>query len=64
LTRGEIVREDPCRTVDDRWRPTATEQLRRLRADEPPTHRLIALPGVSRRSGRLLGPLVGLLDDG
>ena len=24
----------------------------------PPTHRLLALPGVSRRSRRLLGPLV------
>jgi hypothetical protein len=29
-----------------------------------PTHRLLALPGVSRRSRRLLGPLQGLIDDG
>ncbi|HWE34840.1 MAG TPA: phospholipase D family protein [Solirubrobacteraceae bacterium] len=64
LDPAEIADEDPSRTVDERWRPIATEQLRRLRADEPPTHRLIALPGVSKRSGRLLGPLVGLVDDG
>ena len=31
---------------------------------EPPTHRLLELPGVSRRSRRLLGPLTGLIDDG
>jgi phosphatidylserine/phosphatidylglycerophosphate/cardiolipin synthase-like enzyme len=64
LDPAEIADEDPCRTVDERWRPTATEQLRRFRAHEPPTHRLVALPGVSKRSGRLLGPLVGLVDDG
>jgi phosphatidylserine/phosphatidylglycerophosphate/cardiolipin synthase-like enzyme len=60
----DVADEDPCRTVDERWRPIAFEQLERLRAGEPPTHRLLALPGVSKRSGRLLGPLVGLLDDG
>ena len=41
------------------------EQLRR--ACEPasrPRHRLLELPGVSRRSRRLLGPLSGLIDDG
>ena len=56
--------EDPCRTVDERWRPVAFEQLERLRAGEPATHRLLALPGVSKRARRLLGPLVGLVDDG
>ncbi|MDQ6818509.1 MAG: hypothetical protein M3018_14050 [Actinomycetota bacterium] len=50
--------------IDERWRPTALEQLHRLKAGAPPTHRLLALPGVSRRSRRLLGPLVGLIDDG
>ena len=55
---------DPATVVDELWRPIATEQLRRLRAGAPATHRLLALPGVSRRSRRLLGPLVGLLDDG
>jgi phosphatidylserine/phosphatidylglycerophosphate/cardiolipin synthase-like enzyme len=60
----DVAGEDPCRTVDERWRPIAFEQLERLRAGAPPTHRLLALPGLSKRSRRLLGPLVGLLDDG
>jgi hypothetical protein len=50
--------------VDERWRPIASEQLERLRAGAKPTHRLLELPGVSRRSRRLLGPLQGLIDDG
>jgi hypothetical protein len=57
---GKTVRE----LVDHHWVPTAFEQLRREREDRPATHRLIALPGVSKRSGRLLGPLTGLVDDG
>ncbi len=60
----EVAGEDPCRTVDERWRPIAFEQLERLRAGAEPTHRLLALPGLSKRSRRLLGPLVGLVDDG
>jgi phosphatidylserine/phosphatidylglycerophosphate/cardiolipin synthase-like enzyme len=59
-----IVDEQPHAVVDGRWRPVAFEQLERLRAGAPATHRLQALPSVSRRSRRLLGPLVGLLDDG
>ena len=59
-----LAREDPADVVDKRWRPIADEQLERLHASAPPTHRLLALPGVSRRSRRLLGPLVGLIDDG
>lgn len=59
-----IADDDPRIIVDERWRPIATEQLRRLEAGAAPTHRLLALPGVSRRSSRLLGPLVGLIDDG
>jgi phosphatidylserine/phosphatidylglycerophosphate/cardiolipin synthase-like enzyme len=50
--------------VDELWRPIATEQLRRRDAGRSPTHHLIGLPGVSRRSRRLLGPLQGLVDDG
>ncbi len=64
IDEATIAADDPHQVVDDRWRPTAVEQLRRLREGAPPTHRLIALPGVSRRSRRLLGPLVGLIDDG
>ena len=59
-----IAGEEPHVTVDQRWRPVAFEQLERRDAGEPPTHRLLALPGVSRRSRRLLGPLIGLVDDG
>ncbi len=59
-----IAAEDPRTVIDERWRPTAVEQLRRLRDGAPATHRLLAVPGVSRRSRRLLGPLVGLVDDG
>jgi phosphatidylserine/phosphatidylglycerophosphate/cardiolipin synthase-like enzyme len=59
------IADDDARTVvDERWRPIATEQLQRLEAGAPATHRLLALPGVSRRSRRLLGPLVGLIVDG
>ncbi len=61
---ASIAGEDPARVVDERWIPIAREQLRRRDAGEPPTHRLLALPGVSRRSSRLLGPLIGLIDDG
>ncbi|HEY6396817.1 MAG TPA: hypothetical protein VIX82_05120, partial [Solirubrobacteraceae bacterium] len=59
-----IGAEEPRTTIDERWRPIAAEQLRRVREGAPPTHRLLALPGVSRRSRRLLGPIVGLVDDG
>jgi phosphatidylserine/phosphatidylglycerophosphate/cardiolipin synthase-like enzyme len=64
LDVATIAGEDVRSLVDGRWRPVAFEQLERMKAGEPPTHRLVALPGVSRRSGRLLGPLVGLVDDG
>ena len=60
----DVSGDDPNAVVDERWRPIAFEQLERLRAGAPPTHRLLALPGLSRRSRRLLGPLVGLVDDG
>jgi phosphatidylserine/phosphatidylglycerophosphate/cardiolipin synthase-like enzyme len=60
----DIAGRPPHEVVDELWRPIAMEQLRRRDAGEPPTHRLIALPGVSKRSRRLLGPLQGLADDG
>jgi phosphatidylserine/phosphatidylglycerophosphate/cardiolipin synthase-like enzyme len=59
-----IAAADPVAVVDEHWRPIAAEQLERRDRDEPPTHRLIALPGISKRSRRLLGPLEGLTDDG
>jgi phosphatidylserine/phosphatidylglycerophosphate/cardiolipin synthase-like enzyme len=54
----------PARVVDELWRPIASEQLERQRRGDPATHRLRELPGVSRRSMALLGPLQGLLVDG
>jgi phosphatidylserine/phosphatidylglycerophosphate/cardiolipin synthase-like enzyme len=55
---------DPATLVDERWRPIATEQLARQERGEPLTHHLIELPGVSRRSRRLMGPLDALVVDG
>ncbi|MEU8631975.1 phospholipase D family protein [Amycolatopsis sp. NPDC048633] len=55
---------DPADVVDDLWRPLAEEQAERERRGEQRTHRLVLLPGVSRRAGRLQGPLRGLLVDG
>ena len=65
LERSEdAVGGDPAPIVDELWKPIAEEQYRLRRAGEPPTHRLCLLPGVSRRSRRVLGPLQGLLVDG
>ncbi len=64
LDSSTISAAEPHSVVDTYWQPIATDQLRRLRSGAPATHRLLALPGVSRRSRRLLGPLVGLIDDG
>jgi phosphatidylserine/phosphatidylglycerophosphate/cardiolipin synthase-like enzyme len=60
----EEVSGEPARVVDALWRPIAAEQLERRRRGEPRTHRLLELPGVSRRSMALLGPVSGLLVDG
>ena len=57
--------DDPAAAVVDRlWRPIAVEQRRRLDDGRPATHRLLELPGVSRRSSALLGPLQSLVVDG
>jgi phosphatidylserine/phosphatidylglycerophosphate/cardiolipin synthase-like enzyme len=63
LDEAEIAAREPAELVDECWKPIAAEQLGRRESGEPPTHRLCALPGVSRRSSRLLGPLEGLTDD-
>jgi phosphatidylserine/phosphatidylglycerophosphate/cardiolipin synthase-like enzyme len=64
MDQAEVAAMDPVTLVDDHWRPIAAEQLELRQAGLPPTHRLSALPGVSKRSSRLLGPLEGLTDDG
>jgi len=63
LDEAEVEAAATTELVDNNWRPIATEELRRHNAGEPPAHHLLALPGVSRRSARLLGPLQGLLED-
>jgi phosphatidylserine/phosphatidylglycerophosphate/cardiolipin synthase-like enzyme len=60
----DAVAGEPATLVDEAWRPIATEQLARRRAGAPATHRLLLLPGVSRRARRLLGPIQSLLVDG
>jgi phosphatidylserine/phosphatidylglycerophosphate/cardiolipin synthase-like enzyme len=45
---------EPCRVIDELWRPNAFDGTGRLRA----------LPGVSRRSAALRGPLQSLVVDG
>jgi phosphatidylserine/phosphatidylglycerophosphate/cardiolipin synthase-like enzyme len=60
----DVADRDPCELVDGHWRSIAAEQLGLRQRGQPPTHRLLALPGVSRRTRRLLGPLQGLIDDG
>jgi len=55
---------DATRLVDERWKPISAGQLARLSRGLPLTHRLVRLPHVTRGTGRLLGPLQGLLVDG
>ena len=57
------VAGNPATVFDELWRPIATEQLHRIERGEPLTHRLVRLPGVSRRHRRLLGPLQSHLYD-
>jgi phosphatidylserine/phosphatidylglycerophosphate/cardiolipin synthase-like enzyme len=64
LTEDEVAAAAAVDVVDSHWRPVAREQLERRGAGAAPTHRLLELPGVSRRSRRLLGPMAGLIDDG
>jgi phosphatidylserine/phosphatidylglycerophosphate/cardiolipin synthase-like enzyme len=60
---GEIS-GDTTTVVDTVWRPIAVEQLRLRESRLPQTHRLSELPGLSRRTRRLFGPVEGLLVDG
>jgi phosphatidylserine/phosphatidylglycerophosphate/cardiolipin synthase-like enzyme len=64
LTLDEVHGQAAAELVDERWYPIAEEQLDRRNRGEPLTHRLVRLPGASRRSRRLLGPLQGLVVDG
>ena len=57
------VAGDPAAVIDRVWKPIAHEQAERRKRGEPATHRLSMLPGISRRSRLLLGPLQGLVVD-
>ena len=59
----EDVEGDPTEVFERYWEPIAEEQLERIEADEPLTHRLVKLPGVSRRHRRVLGPILGHIYD-
>ena len=58
------IPSDPIQAIDDLWKPISKEQLELRDAGRPLTHRLVRLPHMSRRSGRALGPVTGLLVDG
>jgi phosphatidylserine/phosphatidylglycerophosphate/cardiolipin synthase-like enzyme len=58
------VPSDPIEAIDQLWKPISKTQLQLRDTGKPLTHRLVRLPNVSRRSGRALGPLTGLLVDG
>jgi phosphatidylserine/phosphatidylglycerophosphate/cardiolipin synthase-like enzyme len=64
LDPDAVAAAEPRSLVDEQWIPIARGQLERRKSGATPTHRLLMLPGVSRRSARLLGPLTGLIDDG
>ncbi|MDX6615852.1 MAG: hypothetical protein QOD60_943 [Solirubrobacterales bacterium] len=64
LPLGEVHDRTPVDLVDNVWQPIAAEQLKKREDEEPLTHRLVRLPGVSRRARRLLGPLDSLFVDG
>ncbi len=57
------VSGDLVSVVDQLWKPIAEEQGERRKRGERATHRLALLPGVSRRSRLLFGPLQGLIID-
>jgi phosphatidylserine/phosphatidylglycerophosphate/cardiolipin synthase-like enzyme len=62
VPREEVI-GDPTAVIESLWRPTAREQLERRRHGQGPTRRLTLLPGISKRSGLLRGPLQGLTVD-
>jgi phosphatidylserine/phosphatidylglycerophosphate/cardiolipin synthase-like enzyme len=58
------VSGDPTQLIDTVWKPLADEQMHRLEAKQPLTHRLTGLPKVSKRAKRLIGPIQALFVDG
>jgi phosphatidylserine/phosphatidylglycerophosphate/cardiolipin synthase-like enzyme len=58
------IPSDPIQAIDELWKPISRDQLELRDAGRPLTHRLVRLPNMSRRAGRALGPVTGLLVDG
>jgi phosphatidylserine/phosphatidylglycerophosphate/cardiolipin synthase-like enzyme len=58
------VADHPTKVFEDKWKPIAKRQLELRESGRPITHRLVELPGVSKRSKRLLGPVQSLFVDG
>ncbi len=54
---------DPTEVFERFWEPISEEQLERIETDQPLTHRLVKLPGVSRGHRRVLGPILGHVYD-
>ena len=63
LAPEEIEDVDPIELIDQRWERISSEQLELLENGEALTHRLVKLPGVSRRRRRLIGGLQSHLYD-
>ncbi|HEX4746488.1 MAG TPA: phospholipase D family protein [Gaiellaceae bacterium] len=63
LAAEDVEKVDPIELIDTQWERIASEQLELLEGGEPLTHRLVKLPGVSRRRRRLIGPLQSHLYD-
>ena len=59
----DAVQGDPIELIDEYWEPISSEQLELLEGAQALTHRLVKLPGVSRRRRRLVGPLQSRLYD-
>jgi hypothetical protein len=63
LPSEDIEHVDPIELIDEYWERISSEQLALLEGSEALTHRLVKLPGVSRRRRRLVGPLQSRLYD-
>jgi phosphatidylserine/phosphatidylglycerophosphate/cardiolipin synthase-like enzyme len=63
-TSIENVQGDHVEVIDKWWKPVAKHQRELRVSNRPVTHRLVELPGVSKRSKRLIGPLQSFFVDG
>lgn len=62
-TSIEEVQRDPVAVIEEQWKPVAKRQRALREAGRPITHRLVELPGASKRSKRLIGPIQNLFVD-